>query len=265
MTRAVLLDLEREAFLKPVRRAQDARANSAHAENRQAAAELTVRDRRSAAAAPPLVLFPAFQGRWEWMRRPSTRWRDAAASSRSRCATTLGSARRSCGSASTTTSTQIGAALDERRDRARGDLRRVVRRSDRAAFAAAHPERTAALVLVSAPAARARRCRPQAALLHACAVAAGARCSSPRRRSGCVREIGAARRRRSDCASRCAALRSCCAPVSPARMARRVDADRIDRHRRRLRASCMRRRWSSPARRRSTASSRRRARASISR
>ena len=49
-----------------VRRAQDARAHSAHAENRQAAEKLMdIVDRGSG---PPLVLIPGLQGRWEYAR-----------------------------------------------------------------------------------------------------------------------------------------------------------------------------------------------------
>ena len=51
-----------------VRRAQDARADPAHAEDRKAAEELTRDDLIDRGTGPPLVLIPGLQGRWEYMR-----------------------------------------------------------------------------------------------------------------------------------------------------------------------------------------------------
>ena len=61
-----LLDLEREAFSEPGRGAEDAGADRAHAEDREAAEELMrIVDVGKGA---PVILVPGIQGRWEWMR-----------------------------------------------------------------------------------------------------------------------------------------------------------------------------------------------------
>ena len=49
---------------EPARRAEDARAHSAHAEDRKAVEKLMI-DRGNGT---PIVLIPGLQGRWEWMR-----------------------------------------------------------------------------------------------------------------------------------------------------------------------------------------------------
>ncbi len=62
-----------------VRRTQDARAHAAHAQDRQAAAQLTrvigsVMEVVDRGTGTPIVIVPGVQGRWEYMRPASTPW-----------------------------------------------------------------------------------------------------------------------------------------------------------------------------------------------
>ncbi len=74
VTEAVPARSRARGVSRAVRRAQDARAHRAHAEDRQDAEELSYMPPSTRMAStidrghgPPLVLMPGLQGRWEWM------------------------------------------------------------------------------------------------------------------------------------------------------------------------------------------------------
>ena len=171
---------------EPLRRAQDARADPAHAEDRKAAEELTMHiiDDSGIAVAVRSCSIPGIQGRWEWMR-PAV---DALSRAlprhhASRCATSRGRSprrpharirrlRRS-GRRRRSTTPGIERAVD---------LRRLVRRPDRAALRRARiPSADRALVLASTPGPGWHLQPRHAAVLRGCRGCSG-RCSSPRRR-----------------------------------------------------------------------------------
>ena len=127
---------------EPVRRAEDAGADRAHAEDRQAAAGTERADlsqsRQTSGPRRSLVVHPGLQGRWEWTAR---RLLDALARALpvitlSRCAASSDSGRR-VGSRSLGFDALRASArrrARSRRRRTRGAVRRLVRRLGRAAL-----------------------------------------------------------------------------------------------------------------------------------
>ena len=142
---------------------------------------------------PPLVLIPGIQGRWEYMRRPSMRWR---ASFRVLTFSL-------CGERGVDRPLDPARGLRQLRragrDGARSthgieraiDLRRLVRRPDRGVRFAAHAsgaDSRAGPGVDAGPAGSCGRAIDSTCARRGCSV----RCSSPSRRGGCGREMAAA-------------------------------------------------------------------------